>query len=162
MPAWTTVVVGGVLVVAGIVTIVASVRGRVVGAIAATAGGIAACYLATAMLIYPPLDAVKSARPFSLLIKEATADSRAAGHEVISYHLSNLPEAFAFYTDGVYFPETDDADVLAAHFETSDPVWAVADQDKLDLLPADVTARLVVVHETCLSRKNVVLVRHDP
>jgi 4-amino-4-deoxy-L-arabinose transferase-like glycosyltransferase len=162
VPVWAAAVVGALFVITGLGALVASLRGRALGAVVATAGGIALCYLAVVTLIYPPLDAIKSARGFSLRIKEATAESRAAGHVVPSYSLSNLPEAFAFYTDGVYFPETDEPDVLAAHFENPDPVWAVADRDALHLLPADVNARLVVVHETRLSRKNVVLVRHDP
>jgi hypothetical protein len=93
-------------------------------------------------------------------VAAATAASRAAGRPVVAYDLSNLPEAFAFYGDGLYTVETKDLEILARHLRRPETVWAVVRRPGLDRLPADVRERLVVVAEDRLSRRAVVLVNN--
>ena len=75
----------------------------------------------------------------------ASADSRAAGHRVVSYRLGNLPEPLAFYSDGVYTLETGAKETLVSHLAQQQQVFAVVNFDDIDTLPAEVRDRIVVV-----------------
>ena len=69
---------------------------------AATAGGVAVAYLRSRRSGSPRSTRCKSARPFALRIAEETAESRAARRPgAWPTTLDNLPEPFAFYSDGV-------------------------------------------------------------
>jgi 4-amino-4-deoxy-L-arabinose transferase-like glycosyltransferase len=160
VPWWITVAMGSMLLCTGLAAAWAALRGRAVGSVLALGCGAGALYLALASWLYPALDGVKSARSFALKIRDLTAASRQAGHEVLAYRLSNLPEAFAFYSDGVYFRETGEPSVLAAHLGRAETVWAVANADDLDMLPPEAQARVVVLETTRLSRRNVALIRN--
>jgi len=135
---------------------------RVLPAVLAPAVGMALTYLLAVWLIAPVFEPSKSARPFSLEIKAVTEGSRAAGLPVVAYGLGNLPEHFAFYSDGVYTVETDDLDELRRHLERPENVFAVAHGGRLAALPSDLAARLHVVEETRLARRDVWLIaNHD-
>jgi 4-amino-4-deoxy-L-arabinose transferase-like glycosyltransferase len=151
-----------VLLVAGVITMVFCWQLRAGAAVAATALGMALFYLITVTTIYPVMEPKKSARPFTLLVQEATADSRAAGIEVLCYRLDNLPEHFAFHGDGFYTAETEDWRVLAKHLDRPQRAFAVAHGGELESLPADLVARLRVVAETRLARREVLLLTNYP
>jgi 4-amino-4-deoxy-L-arabinose transferase-like glycosyltransferase len=159
-PYWMAFVLAVILLVAGVATLWARRRGRPLQAALAPAAGFAVGYLFAVTFVYPALEPRKSARPFSEAAAAATAESRAAGHDVVAYDLSNLPEAFAFYGDGLYTVVTKDPEVLAAHLRQPDEVWALVRRPGLDELPRGLRDRLVIVREDRLSRRTVVLVRN--
>jgi 4-amino-4-deoxy-L-arabinose transferase-like glycosyltransferase len=158
VPFWTALVVAAVLVAGGAAVLGLAWRGRPLFATMGLAGCAAAAYLAVAILVYPSLEGTKSARAFSMLLKDVTSDSRARGLPVVAYELINLPEAFAFYTGGLYTVETGDAAVLAAHLERSEAVFAAVDGGELDAVPAGLLERLNVVGAARLSRLDILLV----
>jgi len=122
-------------------------------AVIATAAGTAAAYVLTAMLVFPALDRIKSAREFAETVRDETAESRAAGHPVVAFDVGNLPEAVAFYSDGVYMKELGDPAALAAHLGQEARVFAVASDAALD-----VASGFVVVDRRTLSGRRVALV----
>jgi 4-amino-4-deoxy-L-arabinose transferase-like glycosyltransferase len=158
IPSLIPLVLAVVLVVAGVVAAWAAMTGRSLASVGFVAAGMATAYLVIAGLLFPALDPVKSARDFSETIREVTQASRRAGHSVPAFRLSNLPEAFAFYSEGVYFPEIADPAELAAHLHSEDRVHAVVDADQLDLLPEAVRTNLTLIDRTRLSRRNVAIV----
>lgn len=161
VPYWMVLVVAGVLLATGAATVWSSWRRRALHAALTPAAGMVVVYLFTATFVYPALEPRKSARPFSLEVAEATASSRAAGHDVVAYDLGNLPEAFAFHGDGLYTLETRDPEVLTRHLRQGETVWAVVHRPGLEELPAEVRERLTIVAEDRLSRRDVVLVRNS-
>lgn len=162
VPYWMAVVLAAVLLVTGLATLWACRRSRPLRAALSPAAGFAVAYLFAVTFVYPALEPRKSARPFSEKVAAATASSRTAGHEVVAFDLSNLPEAFAFYGDGLYTVVTEDPEVLAEHLRQPEEVWAVVHRPGLDELPEDVRERLVIVEEDRLSRRDVVLVKNRP
>lgn len=159
-PFWMALVFTAVLLATGIATLGACRRRRPLHAALAPAAGFAVGYLVAATLLYPALEPRKSARPFALKVAAATESSRAADHPVLAYDLANVPEAFAFYGDGLYTVETTDLEVLTEHLRRPEEVWAVVRRSGLDRLPADVRERLAIVAEDRLSRRDVALVKN--
>ncbi len=159
-PYWMALVIAGVLFAAGAAALWASGRGLALRAALAPAAGLAAGLLFAVTFLYPALEPIKSARPFAERMAAATADSRAAGHRVLALDLSNLPEAFAFYGDGVYTVETEDPERLAEHLAQPAEVWAVASRAGFDDMPAPARARARVIDETHLAGRDVLLVRN--
>jgi hypothetical protein len=104
----------------------------------------------------------KSGREFAEIIAEETAASRAAGHEVLAFDLGNLPIHYAFYTDGVYTIETNDAGDLARHLDSDDRVLGIANADRLDELPQEIQDHLQIIATTSASRRNVALIANRP
>ena len=100
----------------------------------------------------------KSARSFAVRMAEATAASRAAGHEVVAWRAGNVPKAIAFYSGGAYVVESDDPDVLVEHLRSDAPVYAVVDAADLDELPADALDGISVIHEQRLSRRKLQII----
>jgi 4-amino-4-deoxy-L-arabinose transferase-like glycosyltransferase len=143
---------------AGIGTFYCLARGRTLGAVLAPAAGSALAYLLVVTLVYPVLDAEKSARTFSVSLREQTADSRAQGLPVLSYDLSNLPEAFAYYTDGLYTQETWDPAAVIAHLQRPEQVYAVVNGTLMEHLPEAVRQQLSIVATASLSRREVLLI----
>ena len=162
VPSLVALMMGAVLLGTGASTLFLVVRGRVLAAVLASGVGAAVACLVVVSAVYPALEPGKSARSFSLEIKEVTAASRAQGLPVLSYDLSNLPEAFSFYSDGVYTVETSDPVRLADHLGRSEQVFAVVNGAKLDALPASLRERLWVVSSTRLSRREVLLLTNRP
>jgi 4-amino-4-deoxy-L-arabinose transferase-like glycosyltransferase len=161
-PYWMALVLAAALLASGVATLWACRRSRPLRAALAPAAGFAAGYLFAVTFLFPALEPRKSARPFSLKLAAATESSRAAGHEVMAYDLANLPEAFAFYTDGVYTIVTEDLELVAEHLRQPEEVWAVIRRRGFDRLPADVHERLAIIEEDRLSRRDVLLVRNRP
>ena len=81
-----------------------------------------------------------------------------AGMTVVAYDLGNLPEPFAYYTNGMYTVETDDPEVLRRHLERPERVFAVVNGERLDPLPPELRRRIGVIDSTRLSRRQVLLV----
>lgn len=158
VPQWIPLLLGVAVLASGLAVIRSTLRGRYLPSVGLITAGIATAYLIAAGVLFPALDPVKSSRAFSMKILEVTRASREAGHVVPSFHLSNLPEAFSFYTRGVYFPEIEDPAALAEHLRDPQRVFAVADADSLDRLPPDVRASIKLLDRTRLSRKDVVIV----
>jgi hypothetical protein len=107
-------------------------------------------------------DAFKSSRNFSEIITQETAESRAAGHEILAFDLGNLPIHYAFYTNGIYTVETKRSEDLARHLDQEARVWAVANAKRLDELPAEIRERLQIVATTHASRRDVALIANHP
>jgi len=126
------------------------------------AGAASAGYLVAATCLFPALNARLSARPFALQVKEATAASRTAGEDVLALGLSNLPEAVAFYSDGMYLRQTSSPADLAAHLRREARVYALTDTDRLAALPADIRERLFIVRAAEVGRRKVLLVSNRP
>ena len=142
----------------GIVALGMLLRGRLLAGVLAPAAGFVGLYLMVALLIYPAMDPVKSARAFSLKLAEASAASRRAGHPVLAFDLGNSPEAFALYSKGVYTEEVFDLERLIEHFQTDATVFAAINQEVVDQLPPDLMERMRVLERTRLSRRDVWLV----
>jgi len=159
-PYWMALCLAAVLLAAGVVTLWACRGRRPLRAALAPAAGFAIGYLFLVTVAYPALEPRKSARPFAEEAAAASAASRAAGHQVLAYDLSNLPEAFAFYGNGFYTVETQDPAVLAAHLSQSDTVWALVNRPGLDTLSPALRDRLVIVDETYLASRDVLLVKN--
>lgn len=160
VPYWMPLGLAVLLVLCSVAVLVACRRRRVLPAALGPAVVFAAAYLFVTAVAFPAMEGSKSARAFAVSLRDATAASRQAGHEVLAYDLSNLPEAFAFYSDGVYTRVTEDPEILAEHLAQDAPVWAAMDAGGLETLPAELRDSLVVVERTELSRKDVLLVRN--
>jgi 4-amino-4-deoxy-L-arabinose transferase-like glycosyltransferase len=162
IPVWMVSLLAVILLATGVATLMQAIRGRGLASVVVTAAGMAVLYLAATALVYPAMEPRKSAREFALVIEEATMESRAAGHRVLAWRTGNVPRAFAFYTDGLYTVETEDADELADHLRRGERVFAVVNADELDEVPADAREELRVVAEARLSRRNLYLVANGP
>ncbi|HSM14027.1 MAG TPA: glycosyltransferase family 39 protein [Thermoanaerobaculia bacterium] len=157
LPSWVAVALATILVATGTATLVASLRGRVRASALLPMAGLAVAYLFVATAVYPRFEGRKSARAFSQVLREQTAGSRAAGHPVLAYRLGNLPEAFAYFSDGVSTVETDDPARVAAHLGAAEPVFAALDARRLEALPAETRAALFVVADEVVSGERVLL-----
>lgn len=155
---WMPPVLAGLFLATGAATLWFALRRRTAVAALAPAAGFAVLYLFVATAVYPLFEPRKSARPFALRIKEVTAESRAGGMPVVAYDLGNLPEPFAYHSDGMYTVETDDPEVLRRHLEREERVFAVVNGERLEALPAALRARIGVIDSTRLSRRQVLLV----
>ena len=162
LPIWMVFMLGGLLLATGVGTLVMALRGRGVQSVVVTAGGMAALYLAATALVYPAMEPRKSARSFALKTREITAASRAEGHRVMAWRAGNIPTAIAFYSDGLYTLETNDAGDLARHLRQDALVYAIIRADQADEIPADVREGLTVLHEQRLSRKDLQIVANRP
>ena len=151
--------VGAVLVAAGAAILAAALAHRPLRAVLVTAAGASATCLVAVSLLYPALDPMNSARSFALEVRRTTAGARAAGERVLSFGLGNLPEAIAFYSDGVYLQETTDPARVAAHLEREAEAYVVADAARLPELPPELREQIVEVSAADLNRKHVVLLR---
>ena len=140
---------------AGAVLAMAALRSVRAGAVAAAAG-FSAIFLASVLLVEPGLEPIKSARPFSRELALLTGPARAEGSPVLAFKLANLPEAFSYYTDGLYTVETSDEAALRAHLARPGTPWAAVN---LDALPADLRDTVVVQAQAELSRLRVGLIR---
>ena len=158
LPSWMVYMHGGVLLATGAATVASAVRGRALASVAATAVGMAVLYLAATAAVYPAMEPRKSSRDFALEIKEITAESRAAGHEVVAWRAGNIPVAIAFYSDGVYTIDTNDPEVLADHLRQDALVYAVVLASELDEVPADAIEGMEVHAERRLSRRDLALI----
>jgi len=114
--------------------------------------------LAATAVVYPAMEPRKSSQSFALEIKAITADSRAAGNEVVAWRAGNIPVAIAFYSDGVYTVDTNDVEVLAHHLRQDVLVYAVVLKSELGEVPADALEGIQVHAERRLSRRDLALI----
>ena len=161
LEAWMPWVFAGLFLTAGAATLWFALKRRTLLAALTPAAGLALAYLLVATAVYPLFESRKSARKFALRVKEVTADSRAAGVPVVAYDLGNLPEPFAYYSNGMYTVETDDPEVLRRHLERQDRVFAVVNGERLEPLPIFLRQRIGVIDSTRLSRRQVLLVTNS-
>jgi len=162
VPSWVIFVLAGILLATGLFTLWAVVKKNLFAAAVLPAAGFAAVYLFVASVVLPMADAFKSSRNFAEIIVVETADSRAAGHEVLAFDLGNLPIHYAFYTDGIYTVETNKAADLARHLDQEARVWAVANAKRLGELPAGIRDTVEIVATTHASRRDVALIANRP
>ena len=146
-----------VLLATGVATLAAGSRGRPLAAALTPAAGVALLYLVVVTAVYAAWEPTKSARPLAEKLVDLTAESRARGIPVLAYAIGNVPNALAFYTDGLYTLETADPAALARHLDRPDPAWALVDANHLHPLPEPLLRRLTVVHRTHLSRQPILL-----
>lgn len=155
--------VGFVAAATGVCALVAAFRARPRAAFWAVAGGVSAVFVVAVSLLYPPLDAVKSARSFAVAARAETEKYRAAGGEVLAFDLSNVPEALSYYGRGFYTKETDDAQALAAHLGRPEEAFAVVSwRDARRALPPELLSRLTILERRDLSKMDVALVVNRP
>jgi 4-amino-4-deoxy-L-arabinose transferase-like glycosyltransferase len=153
------IVLGLIMLAGGAAVFGASLSGRPRRAVLVTAAAASAIYLAATSLLLPALDPVNSARSFAREVRSVTASARAAGGSVAAFGIGNLPEAIAFYSDGVYLEEVPSAADLAAHLARGPDSYAVADAARLGEIPAPVRDGLIEVRSADLNRRRVVLIR---
>ena len=161
-PAWVFWILAVVLLASGLATLWSIRKQKILEAVSIPAVGFAAAYLFIAVFVFPGADAFKSGRAFALSIKEATADSLAAGHPVLACDVGNLPQQYSFYSDGVYFVRTEDVADLAEHLDQEARVLAVTNAELLDELAPGIRERLVVIDTTHGSRRDVALIANRP
>jgi 4-amino-4-deoxy-L-arabinose transferase-like glycosyltransferase len=149
---------GVALLLGGALMFGAAIGGHVRRSVLAGAAVAAAVYLVAATALLPALNPRNSARAFAQEVRRVTAAARAGGGEVLAYGLGNLPEAIAFYSDGVYLREVDDPSDLAAHLARDGAAYAVADVSRLASLPEAARARIVEMRAADLSRRRIALV----
>jgi 4-amino-4-deoxy-L-arabinose transferase-like glycosyltransferase len=149
---------GAVLAAGGAVIVWGALARRLRVASRGTAAAAAAAYLAVASIALPALDPVKSARAFTERVARRTQAYRDGGGELPAYWLKNLPEAFAFYSGGMYTREILDPALLVEHLDRDEPVFALANGDKLELLPEEARGWIEVVDEARLSRMRALLI----
>jgi len=154
---WMVGVFAATLVLAGLVTLWGCLRSPRTAALAPAAAFVV-LYLFAATWVYPVLEPSKSSRPFAQRLAAATADARAAGEPVLTYDLSNLPEAFAFYGDGLYTVPAETPAAISRHLDQPGEAWAVIRAPVLDEVEAVVGRPLRVVAADHLSRRDVLLV----
>lgn len=167
---WMFWSLGLLLVAAGVSAIVGLVRKDLKIAVLGPAVGIACIYLFIVTFIYPPANAFKSGKAMGLAIKEHTAESRAAGHDVYVVGIRNLYMPFNFYSDGVYFvraekvknPDIDELGELVNHFNQEARVFAVVETEILEQLPMEMRERMETVYTHRGSSKSVALVANRP
>jgi 4-amino-4-deoxy-L-arabinose transferase-like glycosyltransferase len=162
IPYWMACVVALILLVLGTSSLFFVFRKKPVSMILASGAGMYVAYLFTAAVIYPSMEPVKSARSFALEMKEITATSRSEGNQVLAWRIGNLPNAFAFYSDGVYTLETTDANVLIDHMNQEAEVFALVLADDLNESMRQSLSHSWVVEDTLLSRRHVLLLSNVP
>ncbi len=163
LPSWMVYLLGGVLLATGVATLVSALRARSFSSVMAIAAGMAVLYLTATAVVYPAMEPRKSSQSFALEIKAITADSRAAGNEVVAWRAGNIPVAIAFYSDGVYTVDTNDVEVLARHLRQDALVYAVVLKSELEEVPADALGGMQVHAERRLSRRDLALISNrDP
>ena len=162
VPTWIIYALAGLLLATGLATLWAVIKRNDFAAVVLPGAGLAAVFLFVAVFVYPMADAFKSSRDFAGVIAEETAESRAAGHEVMAFDLGNLPIHYAFYTNGIYTVETKEVAELAQHFDREELVFAVANAKRIDELPPKIRDRMEIVATTHASRRDVALIANRP
>jgi 4-amino-4-deoxy-L-arabinose transferase-like glycosyltransferase len=162
VPSWVLFALAGILIATGLATLWAAIRRNLFATAVLPAAGFATFFLFVAVVVYPMADAFKSSREFAAVIAEETAESRAAGHEVLAFDLGNLPIHYAFYTNGIYTVETKDVTDLERHFDREEHVWAVANGKRIGELSPEIRERVEIVATTHASRRDVALIANHP
>jgi 4-amino-4-deoxy-L-arabinose transferase-like glycosyltransferase len=158
VPAWVIYALAGLLLATGLTTLWAVIKKNDLAASVVPGAGFAAAFLFVAAAVYPMANAFKSSREFAGVIAAETAESRAAGRQVLAFDLGNLPIHYAFYTDGIYTVETQEIADLERHLDNDGLVYAVANARRLDELPPEIRERMEIIATTHASRRDVALI----
>ncbi len=156
--AWKAIGLALVLAVTGIVTVWACRQRRAVRSTVVLAGGIAVFYLFASTFVFPIFDQWKSAKELSQRLRAHTEASYAEGRQLVALDLGNIPEALAFYGDGLYSVTTRDPELVIEHLRQPGEAWAMMKRKAYAALPADVLDRIEIVESSDLSREDLVLV----
>lgn len=140
---------------AGILTM--AVRGAAWRSVVWTGATMAAVMLTAVSFVYPALNPSKSGRELALTVRDATAESRAAGRPVLGFDLGNVPRPVNLYSDGVYLDLIDSPEELIERLSSDEAVYLLANVKTLPPLPDPVERRKRVVYSTNLSRKDLQL-----
>ena len=159
---WMFWVLGLLVLAGGVAALVGTFRKDLRTAVLAPAICFALVYVFIASIVYPAANDFKSAKKMALVIKEETAQSRSAGHEVLAVNIGNLYEAYNFFSKGVYFDRTEDVGDVARHFEQKPRVFAVVDARLLQELPPHIQERMETIATTHASRLDVALISNRP
>jgi 4-amino-4-deoxy-L-arabinose transferase-like glycosyltransferase len=162
VPSAITIIIGSLLVLTAAAMLWSLVAQRTALYSLIPAIGAAMIYLAASSALFPALEPLKSARPFAVEIKEATATYRAAGGEVLAFDIANLPNGISFYSDGVYLREVESVAELAALLSGDRHLYAVVQRQCIGELPEDLRRNIVELASARLSRKDAVLISTDP
>ncbi len=152
-------VLAAVLGIGACATLVAAVRGLALRSVQWSAATMAAGMLVAVTFVYPPLNPSKSGRELATIMRDETAESRAAGHQVLALGLVNVLHSVNFYSDGVYLKEITDPEELIAELTSGSATHLIANEEELPPLPEGLQARMEVVYSTRLSRKDLLLLR---
>ncbi len=139
----------------------AAARGRALRSVRWSGATLAAGMLVAVSFIHPRLNPSKSGRELATIMRDETAESRAAGRPVLSLGLSNVLHSVNFYSDGVYLKEIDDPQAVIADLSSGDATHLLANEALLPPLPEELLAKMHVVYSTRLSRKDLLLLRFD-
>jgi hypothetical protein len=162
LPVWVSWVLSATLVATGVATFVALATKRLLAAALLPAAGVAVGFVFVVTAVFPMADTFKSGREFAEVIREATAESRAAGNPVLAFGIGNLPDSYSFYSNGVYFVKTNDVADLAAHLDQRARVLAVVRSANLKELADQLGRRLEIVATTGDTPRDVALIANRP
>ena len=157
-PAWA---LSSILVVGGLTVLVAAGRGLPLPAVGWSAATMAVAMLLAVTFVYPVLDPAKSGRELAIVVRDATAEARAAGEPVLALALDNVSRAVNFYSGGVYLKDVDGEEELIAMLSSKRATFLLANKAALLPFPPDLRQRMRTVYSTRLSRKDLVLLRFD-
>lgn len=155
-PGWLLAIV---LVSGGGVILATALAGKALRTVQATAATLALAMLTTATFVYPALDAGKSGRALAQVVRDTTAESRAAGQPILSLGLGNVPRAVSFYSGGIYLDEVGSLEELEAHLPPGQDSYALVAERYWKDASADLKLRTETLYATRLSRKDIALVR---
>ncbi len=150
------------LTVGGCGALAMAVRGFVLRSVQWLGATMATAMLVAVIFVYPPLNPDKSGRELATTLRDATAESRAAGRSVLAYDLDNIPRAVNFYSDGVYLQDVTSAEELISNLPSGAETYLLANKKTLPPLPEALRQRMSTVYTTRLSRKDLLLLRFQP
>jgi len=161
VPYWTIVATAVMALALGGSALWLGLHGRALRSVIATAAGTALIYLFVTAVVFPALNPTKSDRLIAERAAAASAESRAAGHEVAAFRTRNLPKALAFYGDGLYTWETWDLGELQRHLSQKETVFAVLYESDLAEIRPRVMKRVEIVDRAPHSRREVLLISNS-
>lgn len=142
----------------GIATLAAGLRCRPTVTARTLAIGMGVVYLATVTFVYPPFDAIKSARALGERLREVAGPTAADGEPVLACGLGNVVQGIAFYSDGVYVRVVDDLGAFTTQLAGDRTTYAVIDSKNFSKLPEAVRTGLTVSGRFEMSRLEVLIV----
>lgn len=151
-----------VLGLGGLGVLIMAIRGRSWRSVQWTGATMATALLVAVSLLFPKLEPIKSGRQLAILVKDESAETRATGQPVLGLDLGNLPRQINFYSDGVYLELLSGPDELLSRLTAPGTVHLLTNKASLPALPLALEERKRVLHETHLSRRDVVFLRFDP
>ena len=148
-----------VMTAGGALILLAAARGRTLAAAQRTAATMAVALLVLVTFLYPALEPTKSGRELALAVRDASAESRAAGRKVLALGVGNVSRSVSFYSEGLYMEERATAEEALERVSQAQTTFLLVDEKALPPLPKDLHRRMTEVYSTRLSRKDLVLLR---